>query len=71
AFADGTRAAAALLRIVRAAVEAEPLAVIDYVSLADSETLEEIEGPVERAALLSLAVRFSGTRLIDNVTLRP
>ena len=76
AFADGARDAASLRRIVRERIETQPLGVealgeIDYVSLADSETLEEIEGAVERPALLSLAVRFSGARLIDNVTLRP
>ena len=37
--------------------------------MADSETLSEIEGDIERAALLSLAVRFGPVRLIDNVTL--
>ena len=71
AFADGMRDAASLRRIVRERVEARPLGEIDYVSLADSETLEELEGAVEGPALLSLAVRFSGARLIDNVTLRP
>jgi pantoate--beta-alanine ligase len=47
---------------------AEPLARIDYVSVADTETLEELE-TVDRSALVSLAVRFSKARLIDNVTL--
>jgi pantoate--beta-alanine ligase len=46
-------------------VGAEPLASIDYVSVADAETLAEIE-VVDRPALLSLAVRFEGVRLIDN-----
>jgi pantoate--beta-alanine ligase len=71
AFAAGERDADRLRALVREHIEAQPLAEIDYVSLADSETLEELAGAVERAALLSLAVRFSGARLIDNVTLRP
>jgi pantoate--beta-alanine ligase len=50
-------------------IEAEPLAQIEYVSVADPVTLQEIEGPIERGALLSLAVRFGATRLIDNVLL--
>ncbi|MXX19233.1 MAG: 4-phosphopantoate--beta-alanine ligase, partial [Dehalococcoidia bacterium] len=48
---------------------AEPLAELDYVSVADSETLAEVEGEVDGVAMLSLAVRFGAVRLIDNVTL--
>jgi pantoate--beta-alanine ligase len=58
AFEDGTHEAA------------QPLAVPDYVSLADAETLEELEGELRVDALLSLAVRVGATRLIDNVMLR-
>ena len=69
AFEDGERDASALRTLVRNRIAAEPLAEIDYISLADSETLAEIEGAVEPPALLSLAVRFGAARLIDNVTL--
>ena len=51
---------------MRAMIEAEPLARIDYVALCDPETLgaiDRIEGP----ALAALAVRFGSTRLIDNI----
>ena len=68
-FADGLRSAESLRAGVRATVGAEPLAEIEYVSVADSETLAEVEGEVEGAALLSLAARFGAVRLIDNVTL--
>ena len=68
-FADGVWEAEALRAGVRAAVAAEPLGELDYVSVADSETLAEIGGEVEGVALLSLAVRFGPVRLIDNVTL--
>jgi pantoate--beta-alanine ligase len=44
---------------------AEPLARPDYVSVADGSTLAELER-VDGPALLSLAVRFGSTRLIDN-----
>ena len=71
AFGDGTRDADALRAMLREHIEAQPLPEIEYVSLADSETLEELEGTVQRAAMLSLAVRFPGATLIDNVTLRP
>ena len=69
AFATGTTEAEALRGLVRAEIEAQPLATIDYVSVADTTTLEELEGAVQRPALLSLAVRFGTTRLIDNVEL--
>jgi pantoate--beta-alanine ligase len=44
---------------------AEPLASVEYVSVADATTLAELDR-VEGPALLSLAVRFGETRLIDN-----
>ncbi|GMU39884.1 MAG: pantothenate synthetase [Chloroflexota bacterium] len=69
AWGDGVRDASALRRLVVAEIEAQPLARIDYVSLADQGSLQECEGAVTRDALLSLAVRFGGTRLIDNVLL--
>jgi len=46
----------------------EPLAQIDYISVADAETLEELSA-VDRPALASLAVCIGQTRLIDNITL--
>ena len=42
---------------------------IDYISIADPETLEELEH-IEKEALVSLAVYFGKTRLIDNTFLR-
>ncbi len=66
--ADGERDAKVIRSRMRALIAAQPLATLDYVSIAAAETLEEvttIDGPV----LVSLAVRFSTTRLIDNVTL--
>ena len=46
----------------------EPLAKIDYVSIADAQTLEELT-EIDRPALASLAVRIGKTRLIDNMVL--
>jgi pantoate--beta-alanine ligase len=46
----------------------EPLATIDYISIADNETLEELE-EVRPPALVSLAVKIGRTRLVDNVVL--
>ncbi len=68
-FAEGLRSAEVLRLIVSGTVASEPLAELDYVSVADSETLAEIEGDIEGVALLSLAARLGAVRLIDNVTL--
>jgi pantoate--beta-alanine ligase len=49
----------------------EPLAIPAYVSVADGRTLAELDRVVDgEPALLSLAVRFGSTRLIDNEPLR-
>jgi pantoate--beta-alanine ligase len=61
----GERSADALRETMRAELAREPLADVDYVSVADGTTLAELER-VEGPALLSLAVRFGTTRLIDN-----
>jgi pantoate--beta-alanine ligase len=50
---------------MRDELDREPLASIDYVSVADGGTLAELDR-VDGPALLSLAVRFGTTRLIDN-----
>ena len=68
-FAAGERSADALRAAARATLETEPRAAIDYVSLAESASLAEIEGVVDGPALLSLAARFGPVRLIDNVEL--
>ena len=68
-FSEGVRSAEVLRLIVSGTVGSQPLGELDYVSVADSETLAEIEGDIERVALLSLAVRFGPVRLLDNVTL--
>jgi pantoate--beta-alanine ligase len=49
-------------------IEQEPLADIDYVSVADTDTLEELD-TIGNSALVSMAVRFGKTRLIDNIVL--
>ena len=68
-FASGTRDADALRDTVVRVIAEEPLGEIDYVSLADDGTLEELSGEVVRPALLSLVVKFGKTRLLDNVEL--
>ena len=55
---------------VRALIEAEPLARIDYVSAADAATLKDLDR-IDGPALLSLAVFFGDVRLIDNLEVEP
>jgi pantoate--beta-alanine ligase len=50
---------------MRTILATEPLADVEYVSVADGLTLDELD-TIERPALASLAVRFGSTRLIDN-----
>ncbi len=61
----GERSAEALRSEVRRVLATEALASPEYVSVANGSTLEELE-TVDGAALLSTAVRFGSTRLIDN-----
>ena len=49
-------------------IQKQPLAAIDYVSITDTKTLDELD-TVNPTALVSMAVRIGKTRLIDNVVL--
>jgi len=69
AYEEGEHSAARLIEIVRATIEKEPLARIDYVSVNDAETLAQLDKIDERPVLVSLAVFIGNTRLIDNVVL--
>jgi pantoate--beta-alanine ligase len=66
AFESGQREAQTLRDTMSAVLAGEPLAQVQYVSVADPETLEELSGEIERA-LLSMAVFVGETRLIDNM----
>ena len=68
-WADGVTDGDMLRAAMRAELEQEPLVEdIDYTSVADAETLEELE-QVQGRAMLSVAVTIGNTRLIDNVIL--
>ena len=64
----GERDAEVLRNVMRQTLSTEPLAVPEYVSVADGMTLTELQR-VDGPALASLAVRFGATRLIDNESL--
>jgi pantoate--beta-alanine ligase len=65
---DGVSDAGQVKREMQALIATEPLASIDYVSIADDKSLVELDR-IEEGALASLAVRIGRTRLIDNVVL--
>ena len=64
AVATGEKSADRLRAVMTSELASAPLGEIDYVSVADAETLQEFE-VVDRPALASLAVRFPSARLID------
>ena len=68
AYDKGERGAEALRQTMKQVLETEPLAQVQYVSCSDYDTLQELER-VTGKALLSLAVYFGKTRLIDNIVL--
>ena len=68
-WSQGEREAEILRRQMADLIRKEPLARIDYISIADPETLEELT-EIKQPALVSLAVYVGKTRLIDNMTLR-
>jgi pantoate--beta-alanine ligase len=67
AFDDGERKAASLAAIARAEIE-PAFDAIDYVAIADPETLQPVDRTGDRA-LLAVAAKIGKTRLIDNAVL--
>jgi pantoate--beta-alanine ligase len=83
-FAAGERDAERIQTAVRTVIQATS-GKVDYIEIVDDETLQpvpfdpfdklragEAQGrqSLEKPALLALAVKFSGARLIDNTVLR-
>jgi pantoate--beta-alanine ligase len=68
-WSRGERDAERLRQVVADHIRQQPLAEIEYVSIADTTTLKELE-TVTDSALLSLVVRFGKTRLLDNTILQ-
>ena len=66
----GVRDAHRLKETLEECIAGEPLVKIDYIAVADYETLAELT-VIDRPALVLLAVRIGSTRLIDNTPLRP
>lgn len=68
AFHQDQKDADRLREVMLEILNDEPLAEVQYVSCADRETLEEQDGVIQ-SALLSMAVKFGRTRLIDNLVI--
>jgi len=68
-WGKGERNADVIRKKMTALIQSEPRASrIDYVSIADAETLEELDS-IDRKAVVSLAVKIGKPRLIDNIIL--
>jgi pantoate--beta-alanine ligase len=70
AVAADERDAEIIRQHVRTLIASEIGVELDYVSVADDETLEEVD-TIDKPALLLVAARVGKTRLIDNVALSP
>lgn len=67
AHAAGQTDAEAIRQLMLETLAQEPLAQVDYVSIADPRSLQELTSIDQHGALISLAVRIGKTRLIDNL----
>ncbi|MFA5629717.1 MAG: pantoate--beta-alanine ligase [Dehalococcoidales bacterium] len=65
-YEQGERSAETIRKEMVRLIKTEETARIDYVSIADPVTLDELD-EVSGKALISLAVKFYKTRLIDNI----
>ena len=64
----GKKSAADVVPLAQKVIKEAPLARIDYIEVADAETLQPVEMVAPNSVLL-LAVSFGKTRLIDNMRL--
>ena len=69
AFQEGCRDAQTLIARARDEISSQPLAEIQYIEVADPETLEIFDAEVPARVIMLLAVRVGGVRLIDNMRL--
>ena len=69
AFESGERDGNSIRQLILDSLSEEPLAKVQYVSCAHPQTLKELDIIGEEGALISMAVYFGKTRLIDNMLL--
>ena len=66
---DGISDAAPIREEMQRLIASEPLAAVDYVSIADPESLDELD-TIDGPAVAAVAVRIGNVRLIDNILLQ-
>jgi pantoate--beta-alanine ligase len=69
AYEQGERQPVILRQIVTEVLGGEPLAQLDYVSLAEAGSFREIDAPTSAPLLLSIAAQVGKPRLLDNCLL--
>jgi pantoate--beta-alanine ligase len=69
-FMAGARESAELIETARQGLAQAALTRLDYLSLVDAESLQEV-ARIERSAVLATAVFYGEVRLIDHVRLEP
>ena len=62
---DGETNATVVKEVIRATIDAEPLAEIDYVEAVDFDSIEPLD-TIKGSVLVAIAVYIGSTRLIDN-----
>jgi len=67
-FKSGVTEAAIIYNRIKDMIDFEPLAKIDYISIVDADTLDDV-GKLRQNTLIALAVFIGKTRLIDNIIL--
>jgi len=67
-WAEGERNSETLKKAMAELIDRKPLAKTEYISIAHALSLEELK-KAEAPAVISMAVRFGRTRLIDNILL--
>src|SRR5262249_6323040 len=70
-FEQGERGAGRLVDCARATLHLTPGVRLDYLELRDADSLEPLDGVVDRPAVMAVAAAVGATRLIDNQLLRP
>ena len=68
ALCKGEKSVENIKAIIKEKIESEPLATIDFISVADEKTLLEQKNTINDNTIISVAVFFGSTRLIDNFT---
>jgi len=68
-WSKGERSSERIRQQMTALIKKEPLGDIEYISIANAETLEELD-TVKVPAVVSMVIKFGKTRLLDNIILK-